>query len=262
MAESVVWADTPFPLDDALLLAGWRGSTAHGTYIPPSDPMSIDDKDVMAIVIPPVPWYLGTRQWHEANAIKGEWDTVVYELRFYVSLLCKQNPNVLSLLWLREEDYLHVSPLGRILLGHRHLFRSRDQAYATFMGYANGQLKRMTRVAGQGYLGEKRKGIVEKFGYDVKNAAHLVRLLHMGIEYLKTGEMRVYRTWDQEMLKEIKRGGWAFERVVRYAEDRFSECKSIVAESPLPLAIDRDKVDLLVTYLVRSHLKLGGITNG
>jgi len=35
-----------------------------------------------------------------------------------------------------------------------------------------------------GYLGDKRKQLVLKHGYDAKNAAHLIRLLRMGIEFL------------------------------------------------------------------------------
>ena len=50
-------------------------------------------------------------------------------------------------------------------------------------------------------MGEKRKAIVRKYQYDVKNAAHLIRLLRMGIEFLETGELRVFRAMDAEELR-------------------------------------------------------------
>ena len=37
----------------------WRGSVAHGMYVPKSDPDSIDDKDVTGVYIAPIEHYLG-----------------------------------------------------------------------------------------------------------------------------------------------------------------------------------------------------------
>jgi len=34
-----------------------------------------------------------------------------------------------------------------------------------------------------GYMGKKRRELVMRVGYDAKNAAHLIRLLRMGIEF-------------------------------------------------------------------------------
>src|SRR5918992_13284 len=40
-------------LPEGLISVCWRGSVAHGMYVPKSDPDSIDDKDVMGIYIGP-----------------------------------------------------------------------------------------------------------------------------------------------------------------------------------------------------------------
>jgi hypothetical protein len=46
------------------VLIGYRGSIAHGTYKPPSDETSIDDKDVMGFVVAPPEVYTSTaRRW-------------------------------------------------------------------------------------------------------------------------------------------------------------------------------------------------------
>jgi len=61
-------------------------------------------------------------------------------------------------------------------------------------------------------MGTKRKMLVEKYGYDCKNAAHLIRLLRMGVEFLKDGRLYVMRE-DAKQLIEIKRGEWTLEQV-------------------------------------------------
>ena len=41
-------------LPEGLISLCWRGSVAHGMYVPKSDPNSIDDKDVMGVYIGPL----------------------------------------------------------------------------------------------------------------------------------------------------------------------------------------------------------------
>ena len=85
-----------------------------------------------------------------------------------------------------------------------------------------------------GYMGEKRKAMVRKYQYDVKNAAHLIRLLRMGIEFLESGELQVFRTSDAEELKRIKQGGWPLDQVKAQAEQLFGRMEEARARSPLP----------------------------
>ena len=87
--------------------------------------------------------------------------TSVYEIRKYVKLLLKSNPNVLSLLWLPEHLYIYVSEIGQELINHRDLFLTK-QAYHSYVGYSKGQLHRMTHI-NTSDLGAKRKALVKKF---------------------------------------------------------------------------------------------------
>lgn len=59
----------------------WRGSVAHGMYVPKSDPDSIDDKDVMGVYIAPIEHYLGFGRQDVYEKWEGEWDCVFYEAR-------------------------------------------------------------------------------------------------------------------------------------------------------------------------------------
>src|SRR5580698_10734529 len=108
--EDVKFPSAPFDLLEHSILIGNRGSVAHGTYIPNTDPNSIDDIDLMNVVIPPREYYLGLSTWEMCEGIDDPWDVVAYELKKFMRLLVKQNPNVLMMLWLDEEDYYLIRP--------------------------------------------------------------------------------------------------------------------------------------------------------
>lgn len=249
--NEVLWPDVPFRLRESMVLCGRRGSESHGLYVPPTEPDAIDDRDLMGIVIPPSRYYLALDKWEHAESIKGPWDVVLYELRKFVSLLCQQNPNVLCMLWLEPEDYLLRDEIGDELIRHRHLFQARRAAFNSFLGYASGQLKRMTSFGEfRGYMGEKRKRLVERHGFDTKNAAHCLRILRMGDEYLRTGKLSVRRIDDRAELLAIKAGQVPLAEVQRRAEADFARCRSAFDESPLPLEIDHAAVrELLLRVL-------------
>ncbi len=115
-----------------------------------------------------------------------------------------------------------------------------------FGGYSISQLKRMTHFEYKGYMGEKRKSLVQKFGYDCKNAAHCVRLLATAIDLLKTGELIVYREKDKDTLIEIKTGKWSLESVKEYAEKLMTEFEKLAPMSKLSPEVDRNKLETIL----------------
>jgi predicted nucleotidyltransferase len=186
----------------------------------------------------------------EAGQDGVEWDSTIYEIRKMINLLLKCNPNVLSLLWLPEELWVIRTPLGQKLLDNRGLFVSKA-AYHSFVGYSNGQLKRMTGIS-TGLLGRKRKELVEAFGYDTKNASHLIRLLRLGIEFLTEGSVKVVRSDAVELL-EIKQGKWSLEKVQRESEDLFRLAREAYVRSPLPPEPDHFNAEKLLIEIIESH---------
>lgn len=290
------------------LVLGYVGSQSHGTYVAPEDPDAIDDVDMMGVLLPPRRYLLGLEKFEHWTLQKDELDVVAYSLHKFVGLLLKGNPNVLGLLWLRDSEYLQRSDSFLELQAHRRLFAAKS-VYASFAGYASGQLHRMTaysqeiedeiqRLGGEleaagwltseimdgrslpmpkgmdpkianekaarlkslrakyhtAYMGEKRKGLVRRHGYDTKNASHLIRLLLMCNEFLRTGEMQVYREHDAELLRAIKRGEWTLDAVKVRAEELFAEAKVARDASPLPDEPDRKSVnELLVNICLREY---------
>jgi predicted nucleotidyltransferase len=246
------------------ILTGYVGSTAHNTYIPKEDEHGIDDKDILSVFVSPLRQYIGVSSYgkRDRGTIERKlyvWDSVAYDVRKYVHLLLKGNPNVLSLLWLRENQYIHIHPLGQELITNRHLFVSK-QAYHSFVGYANGQLKRMEHSKCEGYMGEKRKRLVEKYGFDVKNAAHLIRILRMGIEFLREGHLHVFRD-DSEMLKDIKRGEWSLEKVKEEAERLFRRAEDAYDKSHLPPSPSSEDAEKLVMWIISKWHQLSSVSS-
>jgi hypothetical protein len=239
-------------LPDNLILLGYRGSLAHGMYLEPDKPESVDDKDLMGVCMGPRECYLGLAVFEQKEKQLREWDSVTYELRKYVRLLENGNPNVLSLLWLKESLYIYRDAWGHLLINKRDLFVSK-RIYHSFVGYAYGQIKKMEHANFQGYMGSKRKALVEKFGYDCKNAAHAIRLLRMGIEFLKEGEFHVFRD-DAPQLMEIKTGKWTLDQVKKEADHQFKRIESAYDECKLPKTPDRKKINELVMDMTWSWL--------
>lgn len=240
------------PKNAYTFLFGYRGSKAHRTYIDPADPKSIDDIDVMGICIAEPSVYMGLRSFEQKELMVDSWDSVVYEARKFFRLLLKANPNVLSLLYLEPEDYLILEPEGKLLLESRDLFASK-RIYPSFIGYAHGQLKRMTHGNYGGFQGARRKEMFKNLGYDAKNGAHLIRILRMGIEYLRDGYLTIARP-DARELVDIKLGNRSLLWIEREADALFAAAKDALAKSQLPNEPQNTAVEELLIGIVSRHL--------
>ena len=295
-------------LPEGLISLCWRGSVAHGMYVPKNDPDSIDDKDVMGIYIGPLEHYLGFGHQDVFEKWEGEWDCVFYELKKFIGLLLNCNPNVLSLLWLKPNGIIYEHAVGVRLREQRDIFVTK-KAYHSFSGYAHAQFKKMIsfnqeaqalmtaleeqlasfgidpdscdaghplrsldgrpfvgattemmevvkRYRGErrrfysgGYMGQKRRELVRRVGYDAKNAAHLIRLLRMGIEFLTEGTLHVERADAPELLS-IKRGEWALDKVKTEAERLFQLSQEAYVRSSLPSEPDRSRAEQLCVEMI------------
>ena len=135
----------PVEIPPRTFLLAYRGSIAHGMFVPSTDPKSIDDVDLMGVVMGEEKHYFGLHEWGQRGTreIKeGHYDCVYYETRKMFSLLLQGNPNVLSLLWCRPQDYLLLNAAGREMIANRHLFHGKH-VYNAFAGYAHQQLSKM-----------------------------------------------------------------------------------------------------------------------
>lgn len=108
-----------------------------------------------------------------------------------------------------------------------------------------------------------RADLEEKYGYDTKHGAHLVRLLRMGREILTTGQVNVWRggpNGDAGELLSIRRGEWSYDKLVEYSEAEDASLNEIYRSKAytIPNAPARNKIDELCISLVENALSIGG----
>lgn len=149
----------------------------------------------------------------------------------------------------------------RAELAHREMMKNMlgDGNYARYPWQnwnAKSLRKRLNDLSGtQGYMGKKRRGLVEKYGYDVKNAAHMIRLLEMLIEFLDSGYMRVDRTGrDAVTIKEIKSGQWSLEKVQKHTDDLMNIADKAFDRSRLPDEPAKDQAEHLCIMMLDHYM--------
>jgi predicted nucleotidyltransferase len=145
-----------FPLRPHTHLLAVAGSRAFGVHHADSD------VDVKGVAIPPAAWFHGCiRQFEQAtegDVIAGFTDDLrgderavvartklegtVFDLRKFLRLATEANPNIIEVLFCRDEEVRLITDVGWRLRAARMLFLS-ARARHTFAGYATAQLKRI-----------------------------------------------------------------------------------------------------------------------
>ena len=94
----------------------------------------------------------------------------------------------------------------------------------------------------------QRPEIEEKYGYDVKAAMHIIRLLNEGIELMRSETITLPRP-EKELLISIRTGQYgSLERVLDLAKALFLELERAEGESQLPEKVDRLRVSKLISH--------------
>ncbi|MBL8800404.1 MAG: nucleotidyltransferase domain-containing protein [Planctomycetes bacterium] len=158
-----------------------------------------------------------------------------WELRKFLELALKSNPNVLECLWSPLVE--HATPLARELLELRGAFLSK-LAYATYNGYVLSQFKKI------------EQGLRAGQELRWKPLMHLIRLLEAGIRIVRDGDVPVHVGERREALLAIKRGEVAFEEVNRRRLELHREFDAAFATTKLP---ERPDYALVDAYLIRAR---------
>lgn len=240
-----------------VVMAGLRGSHVHGTYIAPEEEHGTDDTDTFQVIAHPRSHYVGLDYYlhrHEVWDSNGvDLDILVYELVKFIALLAKGNPNVNLYLWLQPDEYLARSAAGDLLISERDAFVTRAM-FPAFGGYAFGQLKRMTHGEKLGYMGAKRKLLMDEYGYDIKNASHCVRLFYTAIHLALTGQLLVRLSGEpQNTVLDIKRGKWSLAQVEKLADDLDQEFAAARAVSRIAEEPDPTRINSIVRRALERH---------
>lgn len=125
-------------LGSKIILLTLGGSHAYGTNVEGSD------VDIRGCALNAKDEILTNKNFEQF--VNETTDTTIYSFNKLISLLTNVNPNTIELLGCKPEHYIYLSPIGKELLDHRHLFLSKKCIHS-FGGYANAQLRRLDNKA-------------------------------------------------------------------------------------------------------------------
>lgn len=99
----------------------------------------------------------------------------------------------------------------------------------------------------------RRAELEEQHGYDTKHAMHLCRLLKMGIEILRDGEVKVRRP-DAAWLRSIREGALSYQELLGWAEHAEQELSEASLHSCLPEQPDANWAEARVVEITQAFL--------
>lgn len=229
----------------------------------------IPDYDVYGFAIPPkdmifkhltgwIPGFgpepPGFEQWQkhhmfDADALGGvgkEWDLQIFNIVKFFELCRQNNPNMIDSLFTPENCIVHCTQVGRMVRDNRRLFLSKE-CWKKFRGYASAQLKKMNDKEPEG----GRREIIEKFGYDVKFAYHIIRLFDEAEQIMLDGDLNLQRA--KETMKAIRRGEWTADEVREWAVEKDKALEVAYTNCKLPERPPIEPLHRLLLQCLEEH---------
>ncbi|MBO1419811.1 DNA polymerase beta superfamily protein, partial [Streptomyces sp. FH025] len=169
-----------------VLLSGIVGSTAYGFAHAGSD---VDRLGLFAV---PTEELHGLDRPAESH-VTTEPDVTLHEAAKWCRLALSCNPTASELVWLPEDLYESVTPLGRELIGIRSTFLSGPAVRKAYLGYADQQFRKLLTRDTADPVTRRRAA---------KHARHLVRLVEQAVRLHETGHS-VIRLPDPERVRDL-----------------------------------------------------------
>jgi predicted nucleotidyltransferase len=160
---------------------------------------------------------------HVQHPQYGEIDFTIYNIVKYFQLVMNGNPNMVDSLFTSNSSVIHCDEVGELVKDNRHLFLSEKLFHACRgMGYSH-----ISRLK-SGHTKEGRKDNKEKYGYDVKDAMHSIRILLEAKDILSTGDLDIRK--HREYLMDICNGYYSLEYIIEEFDKLMNELELIISE--------------------------------
>lgn len=160
---------------------------------------------------------------------RKEYDLSVYNIIKYFQLVMDNNPNMVDSLFTPQNCVLLSTKISDHIRDNRKVFLNK-KCWHTFKGYSYSQMHKM-RIK-EPDESSKRYASIQKHGYDVKFAYHVVRLLNEVEQLMIEGDLDLQR--NNEQLKSIRRGEWTMEQIEQYFVHKEKTLEEVYAKSILP----------------------------
>lgn len=187
----------------------------------------------------------------DQSAAKGKginYDFQIYNIVKYFRLCADNNPNMIDSLFTPRTCVLHSTAVSEMVRENRKIFLHKG-CWHKFKGYAYSQLHKIKTKTPE--EGSRRHEYIEKFGYDVKFAYHVVRLLNEVEMILVEGDLDLQR--NNEQLKSIRRGEWKEQDIVDYFNKKERDLETTYTNSKLPYSPDEEKIKQLLLNCLEHH---------
>ena len=251
----------PSWLPRSVIFEGVTGSMSYGCNSPGSS-----DTDLVGVCIPKksivfphteghIPGFgrgpekFGVWQQHHVTDSGKEYDFAIYNIVHYFQLCMENNPNMVDTLFLADNCIRKSSPTYDRIRENRRLFLHKG-CWHKFRGYAFSQLSKIKKGANR--QNPKRQASIDKYGFDVKFAYHVVRLLLECEQILEYGDLILDR--DREMYKSIRRGEWTFEDIKDLFDSKEKKLQELYdAKGGIPHSPDEGKIRALLMECLEMH---------
>lgn len=177
---------------------------------------------------------------------KCEYDITIYSIIKYFKLVMQNNPNMIDSLFVPVNCITHITQVGQMVRDERKSFLHKG-SWHRFKGYSFQQLHKLKNKNKEGV----RKEDIEKYGYSLKFAYHLVRLLLEIRQILEEGDLDLQR--NKEKLSSIRRGEWSEERIIQFFEEQERDLELLYNKSNLPYGPDVNKIRTLLLKCLEHH---------
>lgn len=197
-------------------------------------------------------------QWQMHHVIDKEvgkeYDFSIYSIVKYFQLCMENNPNMLDSLYVPQRCILHITEVGKMVRDNRKLFLHKG-CFQKFKGYSYSQASKIQNKVN--YTNEKRAADIEEYGYSLKYAYHLVRLLNECEQILMEGDLDLER--NREQLKSIRRGEWTLDQIMQYFQDKEKLLEELYVKSSLQHTPDEQAIKDILLNCIEHHY--GKISN-
>lgn len=176
------------------------------------------------------------------------YDFQVFGIVRYFQLCMECNPNMIDSLFTPRRCVMHTTQVGEIMRENRKLFLHKG-AWHKFRGYAYSQMHKIKGKVNS--ANPDRHASIEKHGYDVKFAYHVVRLLDEIEQIMVEHDLDLER--NREQLKAIRRGEWTLEQIERHFEAKERALENTYAASSLAHSPDEARIKGILLHCLEMH---------
>jgi len=243
--------------NNEIILEIKSGSHLYGTNT------SESDVDYQGVFLPSKEYILGierTEEWNCNEVSKDEngrntkhaIDRKFYELRKFVNLVMKGNPNIIELCFVNKSNIVQISSLGEYLMTNIKKLISKS-----FIGHFDGYM----RSEWDKYNNPNRTCYKE-----VKKASHVYRLMSECEELITTGRI-TFPLQERDVIKEIKNGSLLHDEIDNLLDTKLNKFNLLMENfennelHPFSKKSCRKLANKLVIDIYEEHLGFSELNN-